>query len=50
MTEEEFEAETWERTKKKYNLTSCPNCEDIKKDALKMKEHRCLFCMFYWRG
>ena len=50
MSEEEFEAETWECTKKKYNLTPCLNCEDIKKDALKMKGHRCLFCMFYWRG
>ena len=48
--EDAFAAETWERTKKKYNLSPCSDCEDVKKDVLRMKEHRCVCCMFYWRG
>jgi len=50
MSEEKFEIETWERTKKKYNLVPCPDCESIKKDVLRKKEHRCMYCMFYWEG
>ena len=48
--EDEFGAEVWEQMKKKYNLSPCPDCENIKKDALRMEEYRCVYCMFYWRG
>ena len=47
---EEFDREVWEHMKEKYDLSPCSECDDIKKDPLRMKEQRCIFCMYYWLG
>lgn len=44
--------ELWENIKKKHNLTSCVDCDDIKlrNDVLELEERRCIFCMYFWLG